>query len=262
MTKWDMREEISDYLQNLESQENVRVVYAVESGSRAWGFASPDSDFDIRYIYIRPAEWYLSVQKRRDVLEAMVDPELDFAGWDLQKTLVLLRKSNPSLIEWLASPIVYIEDTDFMADFRSLASQCVSLQACMKHYLSMASANWQSYFGAENVLLKKYLYVLRPIYACRWIERYQTTPPVAFDDLLVGAGEPGEVAVALAELLQLKLVTSELGARPHMVPLDKFIVSELARIRELKVESPRPIDYEVLDDFFRKWIVKAFTPRK
>ena len=132
----------------------------------------------------------------------------------------------------------------------------------MKHYLSMASANWQSYFAAENVLLKKYLYVLRPIYACRWIERYQTTPPVAFEDLLDGAGEPGEVAVALAELLQLKLVTSELGARPHMVPLDKFIVSELARIRELKVESPRPIDYEVLDDFFRKWIVKAFTPRK
>ena len=128
----------------------------------------------------------------------------------------------------------------------------------MKHYLSMASANWQSYFAAENVLLKKYLYVLRPIYACRWIERYHTTPPVALDDLLTGAGEPGEVADALGELLQLKAVTSELGARPHISSLDKFIQAELVRIRALKVESPRPVDHEVLDGFFQQWIVEAF----
>ena len=254
-----MRKAINDYLNHLEKLENVHVVYAVESGSRAWGFASPDSDFDIRFIYIRPAEWYLSVQNRRDVLEAMVDPELDFVGWDLQKALVLLRKSNPSMIEWLGSPIVYAEEAGFMAEFRELASQCVSLQACMKHYLNMASSNWHSYFGSDQVLLKKYLYVLRPIYACRWIERFHTTPPVEFDELLKGAGESGEVADALEELLRQKAKTSELGAQPHIPTIDTFIQSELGRIRELKVESPRPIDHEVLDVFFRKRIAEAFN---
>lgn len=165
----------------------MQILYAVESGSRAWGFASPDSDFDIRFIYVRRRDWYLSVQKRRDVLEAMVPPDLDFAGWDLPKALLLLRKSNPSIFEWLASPFVYREKRKFMTEFRELAAQCLSLHACFKHYLSMSSGNWQSTFVSDSAPLKKYLYVLRPIFACRWIDRYRSVPPVEFSRLLKGA---------------------------------------------------------------------------
>ncbi len=252
MVEGSVRGAIERHLARLEVENGVKVLYAVESGSRAWGFASPDSDFDIRFLYLHWPEWYLSVQKRRDVLEAMADPDLDFAGWDLSTTLVLLRKSNRSLIEWLASPIVYSEDTAFMAEFRELAAECISLNACLKHYLSMASSNWQSYFSEEAVSLKKYLYVLRPIVACRWIERYSTAPPVAFSALLEGAGEPGEVARKLDELLLAKAAIGELGKGPHRQILDRFIEAELGRISGIKYPSSNPVDFEELDRFFRR----------
>jgi predicted nucleotidyltransferase len=252
MTKCGVRETISTYLDGLEQSEAVRVLYAVESGSRAWGFESPDSDFDIRFIYVRPQDWYLSVQKRRDVIEAMVEPDLDFAGWDLPKALGLLRKSNPSLLEWLASPIVYREDTPFMLEFRELAEQCVSLHACFKHYLSMATTNWQANFSSDSVLLKKYFYVLRPVFSCRWIERYRSAPPVAFSELVDGQG--GEVALALEGLLAAKAVTSELGTAARIPTLDRFIETELERIHRLRLDSAHPVDFGLLDRFFRKWI--------
>ena len=245
---------ICGYLKHLEGDQQIKVLYAVESGSRAWGFASLDSDFDIRFLYSHRRDWYLTVQKRRDVIEAMVDPELDFAGWDLPKALGLLRKSNPSLIEWLASPIVYAEDSAFMVDFRELASRCLSLNACLQHYLNMANSNYLSYFGTDQVLLKKYLYVLRPIFACRWIERYRSAPPIVFQELLAGAGESGDVAHELKELLIAKAAVSELGAGAHRLVLDRFIESELERLKKLKLPSQTPVEFEDLDEFFQKWI--------
>ena len=245
-----VREAICNHLDTIESDSQVEVLYAVESGSRAWGFASPDSDFDIRFLYMHSEEWYLSVRRQRDVLEAMINPDLDFAGWDLPKALLLLRKSNPSLIEWLASPIVYRENGEFMAEFRELAGKCISLNTCLRHYLHMAESNWQAYFDSETVVLKKYFYVLRPIFACRWIERYKTAPPVAFASLLDGAGEPGEVADELEDLLRAKAIISELGVGERRPVLDSFAESEMQRISDLKLESPAPVEYEELDRFF------------
>ena len=247
---------ILDNLANLEAQHDIQVLYAVESGSRAWGFASPDSDYDIRFIYRHPIDWYLSVQKRRDVVEAMVDPELDFAGWDLPKALMLLRKSNPSLIEWLGSPIVYAEDSAFMDEFRELAGRCLSLNACLYHYLHTAEANWKSYFSSdsESVKLKKYFYILRPLYACRWIERHHSVPPVAFARLLEGASEPGPVADELFKLLEAKAITSEIGLGTRNSVLDAFITVELQRINDITLTTAEPVGVEELDAFFRKHI--------
>jgi predicted nucleotidyltransferase len=242
---------IRDFLDEWKSREGFTLLFAVESGSRAWGFPSPDSDFDIRFLYVRPAEWYLSVQSRRDVLEAMAPADLDFVGWDLQKALPLLRKSNPSLLEWLESPIVYMANAKFLADLRSLASQCVSLDACLRHYLNMARSNWQVYFGEEEVRLKKYLYVLRPILAARWIERNGSFPPVSFPTLIEQVGESGEVADEIASLLALKAVTSEVGARARRPALDKFAESEMLRLRDICVPSLPPVDMDQLDTFFR-----------
>jgi len=246
-----VREEILRQLQTLEQAHSMRVLYAVESGSRAWGFASPDSDYDVRFIYIRPLDWYLSVQNRRDVIEQMGPADLDFAGWDLQKTLPLLAKSNPSLLEWLGSPIVYSQDEGFMSQLREVAAQCLSLDACTKHYTNMANNNWLSYFAEGEVRLKKYLYVLRPIFACRWIERYASLPPVLFNELLAGANESGAVQEALDALLEEKSRTSELGSGRRIPTLDAFIEGELARFRAFKAGTPKRIDYEELDRFFR-----------
>ena len=102
-----MRDRILHQLQQLEKTEGITILHAVESGSRAGGFPSPDSDYDVRFIYVRSCEAYLRLEKRRDVLELPIDEELDISGWDLDKALRLLHGSNPTLFEWCQSPIVY-----------------------------------------------------------------------------------------------------------------------------------------------------------
>ncbi len=245
-----IRQKLADVCQ----QAGAESLYAVESGSRAWGFASPDSDYDIRFVYRHPLDWYLSVSQGRDVIEAMLDPDLDYAGWDLKKALMLLRKSNPSLLEWLNSPIVYQQDEAFMQDFRNLADECTCMTTCLHHYLNTAKSNWNSYFVSDSVRLKKYLYVLRPLFACRWIERSGSVPPVLFSDLVSSVGEPGGVADEVAEILAQKAVTSELGYVPRRDLLDTFIIHEIERISELQVQRKEPVAMERLNEFFRTHI--------
>jgi predicted nucleotidyltransferase len=166
----EVNQRVRDALARVETEQNVRVLYACESGSRAWGFASRDSDYDVRFLYVHPRDWYLSVDDRRDVVERPLTDELDVSGWELRKALRLLRKSNPPLLEWLQSPVVYRHDPAFTLRFSTLASSFYSPRRCFVHYLHMAFGNWRSYLaGREEVSLKKYLYVFRPVLACRWI---------------------------------------------------------------------------------------------
>ena len=163
-----MRKTILNKLADIEKTENVRILLAVESGSRAWGFASPDSDYDVRFIYIRHKDDYLRLEKHRDVIELPIEGKLDINGWDLDKTLRLLRASNPTLFEWVSSPIVYRE-TAFADEFRAVMKKYFSSKRGLSHYLSMASRNYREYLKGDTVKAKKYFYVLRPVLACRWI---------------------------------------------------------------------------------------------
>jgi len=129
---------VGEELRRIEQAYDVRVLYACESGSRAWGFASQDSDYDVRFIYVHSRDWYLSIEDRRDVIEEPIREGLDLSGWELRKTLRLLRKSNPPLLEWLKSPVVYAWDEAFVADFRQLADEYYSPARCFQHYLHMA----------------------------------------------------------------------------------------------------------------------------
>src|SRR4030065_2466253 len=133
-----MEETIRAHLGQIEADENVKVVYACESGSRAWGFPSADSDYDVRFLYVRPVEWYLSIDEKRDVIERLVSEGLDINGWDLKKALGLFRKSNPPLLEWLGSPIVYLEKYSGAAKMRQRAPEYYSPTAYLYHYLHMA----------------------------------------------------------------------------------------------------------------------------
>jgi uncharacterized protein len=137
-----MRSEITEYLQRIEVEQDVSILYACESGSRAWGFPSADSDYDIRFVYVHPMEWYLSIQEKRDVLEFPICDNLDFNGWDIRKALRLFHKSNPPLLEWLGSPIVYQEKGDFANRLRELSKSYYSPTSCIYHYLHMAQGNY------------------------------------------------------------------------------------------------------------------------
>ena len=156
-----MREEILACLARLEAEHDVKVLFACESGSRGWGFASPDSDYDVRFIYVNRLAWYLRVEPGRDVIEEPISGDLDVNGWDQRKTLQLLRQSNPTLLEWLHSPIVYREDAAAMARLRGFAAELFSLVRGHHHYVSMARRNFREHLHGEEVRYKKYLYVLR-----------------------------------------------------------------------------------------------------
>lgn len=150
----EMRDMIRQQLKQIEQEEQVRIIYACESGSRAWGFPSQDSDYDVRFLYVRPLEWYLSIEDKRDVIERPISDQLDINGWDLRKALKLFRKSNPPLLEWLQSPIQYDEQYSVAQHIRALSPLTFSPKSCMYHYLNMAKGNFRDYLQGDQVRIK------------------------------------------------------------------------------------------------------------
>lgn len=225
-----VRAEIMRRLRGAQAEHGVHILYACESGSRAWGFASPDSDYDVRFIYAHPAEWYLAfdVDQRRDVIEYPIEDEIDCSGWDLRKAMHLFMRSNGALLEWLKSPIRYIESGPFAARMRGLETQAVNLRALCYHYSHMARGNARGYLVRDRVRLKKYLYALRPLLAIRYIEARQRPPPIEFRRL-VEAAAPAAIHPAIEQLLTLKRSSSELGVGPPVIELNEFIAAELER---------------------------------
>lgn len=252
MVSLQMFNAVVEELRRVERARGVRILFACESGSRAWGFASRDSDYDVRFLYVNSPDWYLSIDERRDVIEEPISEDLDVSGWDLRKALRLLRKSNPPLLEWLKSPIVYAQDDRFVREFRVLAVQYYSPERCFKHYLHMAWGNARRYLQGDAVWLKKYLYVLRPMLACRWIERGLGEPPMLFDELVTGVVEERDVRTAIARLLVLKKAGEELDRAPRIEPLSRFIETELGRLEALALPLGVPPDNTALNAFFRR----------
>ena len=249
-----MRKVIVEELKEIEARENVRILHAVESGSRAWGFASPDSDYDVRFIYVRPREFYLKLERTRDVLEYPINDLLDINGWDLQKALRLLHRSNPSLFEWFKSPIIY-QQTAFSNEFTAMMEKYFLKKSGLYHYLNMANGNYREYLRGEQVKAKKYFYVLRPILACKWILRTNTPPPMLFSEL-VDAELPRELMVPVRDLLRIKMEVPELKLIPRVNVINSYIESELPRICEEIKELPEEKlhGYDELNEMFLKYI--------
>ena len=213
-------------LEKIEKQNNITIIYACESGSRAWGFESPDSDYDIRFIYVNKLDYYFSIQLERDTVEISEEP-FDFVGWDLKKTLFLLRKSNSSIIEWLNSPIVYKRDEEFFEKIKELAHLSFNPKAMMYHYLSMAKTNYRTYLKTDLVKIKKYFYVIRPILSLIWIEKNKTVPPILFNELLEKTQLEQNVRNAIENLLIIKREKRELDLYPKVEELNQFIEENL-----------------------------------
>lgn len=204
-----MRDAIARAISDIEQKHDVRVLYAAESGSRAWGFASPDSDYDVRFIYVHLRDWYLSIGEPRDVIEAMLPGDLDLSGWDLRKALRLFLRGNSALNEWLDSPIVYAERSDLAVRMRALLPTAFKAPAAYHHYLRMAQGVHAEHLAADRVRIKKLFYVLRPLLACRWIEHAGTQPPTAFASLLAASWVSSPERAMIAELEEAKAVAGE-----------------------------------------------------
>lgn len=242
--------EINAELDAIEREHGVKAIYAVESGSRAWGFESPDSDYDVRFVYVRPRDDYLRIESVRDVIDWQPEPILDITGWDLPKTLRLMRKSNPSLYEWMASPIIY-RTTPLWGCMQPMLDRCFSSRSLAMHYLHMAQNNWKSYFTGESVRLKKYFYVLRPILACQWVLERATMAPIRFAEL-IDALLDGRLRPVVDDLLARKRLAVESDEIGRVPELDGFIETQLTTLDASVRELPEPelVSWDELDALF------------
>lgn len=220
----EARPEIARRLRAVEQERGLRVVFACESGSRAWGFASTDSDFDVRFIYTMPAASYLQLRPPKDAFDLHMDGDFDLAGWDIRKTAELLRKSNPPLLEWLDSPIIYEADDRIAPRLIALRDTYFDPKKTAYHYLSLAAGIWKKYLANDPTpKRKKYLYILRPLACIRFIEMYNAQPPTLFDAVLDAIDWPAEALEAVNRLVTSKRAAEELGQMPADPVFSRYI---------------------------------------
>lgn len=248
-----MKEIILEELRKIEEQENVKIIMAIESGSRAWGFASPDSDYDVRFIYVRKETDYLKLEKVRDVIEWKLDEVLDINGWDIRKALQLLHNSNPTVFEWCASPIVYLETEEFTW-LKEILPLYFSEKKSLYHYWHTADSTYRDHLIADEVKVKKYFYALRPLLAAKWILDKKTAPPMLFDELMEAELEE-ELKPELERLLELKKTLPEMGMAPKIPIIDAYIQQKLPEIKELAEEiEGKASEWDALNELFLKML--------
>jgi len=256
-----MIEQIKNEILQLEVEQDIKILYAVESGSRAWGFASQDSDWDVRYIYIHNIDWYLQIYNGKDSLERILPNDIDLAGWELKKALRLFRKSNPPLLEWLRSPIIYYQRTNAAEKLRELSKVYFNARSCLHHYLHMAEGNYREYLQRDYVRVKKYFYVLRPILACEWIKRTGNMAPMEFDQLLAASDAPHEIKNEVYKLLQRKINGEELNQEPKIQVLNNYLDDQITEYNTYikEVTQNEMLDATLLNNFFKTIMASAWV---
>ena len=253
----DIQREIQENLDAIEKQHKVHILLSVESGSRAWGFASPDSDYDVRFIYMQEPKEYLRIDARKDTIEWQLDEVLDINGWDLKKALLAFAKGNPNIMEWANSPIIYREAPEWK-EIRETAMQYFSEKSALCHYYGTANNTYLSYLTGNQIRYKKYFYALRPLLCCRWIERYHEAPPMEFEKLLqlfdgIDADLNEELLSAVRVLLSRKAVTEEKDLNPQLPVIIDFIRAECRRQKEISdaAADDHKKDLTTLNECFR-----------
>jgi hypothetical protein len=251
-----MKLTIKTELENLEKQEGFTILFACESGSRAWGFSSRDSDYDVRFIYIHPQYRYLSIEDKKEYLEIPITDNLDINGWDIRKALSLLWRSNATLFEWLQSPVIYCSRDNFKDELFQLAKEYFSIRYTMNHYLGLAKKMLLSNPGEKEIDLKRYFYILRPLLAAMWIAKYREIPPMEFHHLLQLIETP-TLRDHIAGLLKKKVKAGEKDKIPTIPEVQEFIESQY-RICKKIVDQFTSLKKEVepLDDFFRNMLLR------
>ena len=247
-----MNKKIKHYLSELEKEKNIKILLACETGSRAWGFPSPDSDYDIRIIYRHEKDWYLSLNDKKDSITRMYENnDIDITGWDLRKCMNLLMKSNPALLERIQSHIIYQADEEFLSEFKSIAQTAYSRIATLYHYLSMAKKLFADIKDEDQYKLKKFFYVLRSTVACIWILEKDEMPPIDFHKMLAGLNLANDLVTRINELIKLKATISESYLHTGEPELFSFIEHHIVQSSRKSKELPSSkFDINLFNGFF------------
>jgi predicted nucleotidyltransferase len=254
-----MKSRILKELNEIEINNDVKVIYACESGSRAWGFASEDSDYDVRFIYVHSKDWYLTIADKRDVIEIPFNRTLDINGWDIRKSLKLLRKSNSPLFEWLSSPIKYRNIRSAMDAFVELSTDAFLPETSCHHYLSMARNIIDNFKEEEEVRVKSYLYSLRTILCCRWVVRRLNQPPMKIQDLLNEFLPSGELRELVDRLIDLKIKGAESASINRHLIFEAYLESQLSFVETKIPKNPKKVPIDRFDSVFQKILSEIKT---
>ncbi len=251
-----MRKEILKYLNDLEKKEEIKILLAVESGSRAWGCPSPDSDYDVRIMFIRPKESYLSTVKPIEDLNIFHGKLLDINGWDVRKTFALIRKSNATPFEWSQSPMVYLERDDFSKTVLGLCRKYFRPYHAVNHYRGIAKNSYNIDPSNGTIKLKKLFYVLRPLLAAKWILDKKTVPPMDLPNLMTEIADE-KIVNRIKELLVFKRTANEDYVHTLEPLLKDYIANLLELVESAKLENPKEMEGpEPLDIVFRKLLIE------
>lgn len=250
-----MRTTIINKLKDIEKAHGITMLYACESGSRAWQFPSPDSDFDVRFIYIRPVDFYLSILDNDDQLSFPINDELDIYGWDLKKVLKLVRKSNTTPFEWLQSPIVYGELHDFRETLWKLCPHYFNRKSNIHHYLGIAKGALDTVVNNNEIKIKKLFYVLRPLLAAKWCLEQNSIAPMIMGPLLTLM--PAALAKMVEKLIDFKATANE----GHVINIDpelRTYIDEQFSYCSAGADELASSTFEVgeLETFFRKTLYR------
>ena len=253
-----MEKNILKYVQDIEQNRNIKVLLACETGSRAWGFPSPDSDYDVRIIYVHELDWYLSINSLKDTIEMMLEDNLiDISGWELRKSLGLLKKSNPPLLERIQSPILYSVDEEFLSDITKAASNSYSKIATIHHYLSMAKKCLDDVIGLKEYKLKKLFYALRTATICKWIIERMEIPPIEFPKAISNLDIDPRIKENISDLISLKAHKNEDYLHSGEENIINFINQCISNAEELKDSlPPGNANSQELNQILRKYIYK------
>ncbi len=252
---------ITDHLAICAKEADVELLYACESGSRAWGFPSPDSDYDVRFIYRHSADWYLHLESQPDAMDWFArNNELDFSGWDLKKTLTLFATCNLSLNEHLQSPIAYLSELNFVEELREKIPEYFLPVKAVHHYFSQAQKHWDSYQTDGQMKIKRFFYIFRPLLACVWIEEFASMPPTEFAKMLEQPTVSTDLRSVLLELIEQKRTTNE----REVLEISPFLMQEIQTRLEVQSHKLETIasffpmrDKKTLADlnaYFLRWI--------
>jgi len=247
-----MEEKISTNLDQIEKEYRVKIILACESGSRAWGFPSKDSDYDVRFIYVNSRDWYLTIGEKTDVIELPIDNELDINGWDLRKALQLLRKSNSPLLEWLSSPIQYRIWNSAVDPIMKLSKKSFMPKSSCYHYLSLARNSMSKFQNGEKMKIKTYMYAIRAIFCCQWIVKNLNQPPMHIEDLISDLLADNELGETIRRLISIKMEHTEKYFVERSPVIEKYLVDQLGHLNKRIPENlPKP-EIKEFDKLFRK----------
>jgi len=260
-----VRKVIDTQIDALERKHDIRILYACESGSRGWGFASQDSDYDVRFIYVHRLSWYLQVRReaasREDVIIQPVNGELDVNGWELNKALSLFKGGNSTYVEWMDSPVCYRKDPAFTPRMKKLIKQLHQPRHAYHHYLRMAQKNFKVFAESARPTAKQFLYALRPLLSVKWVELGLGPVPMRFEAICEKIIESNTIQSAIDRLLAAKRQANEKDPGTPEPRLVAFVQKELARIGHGDFRGYRPPDFSPLDQLLFDMVTRFEAER-